>query len=139
MAAITKSEVVSLALTRNLSTDHILQTDIEIAKDMYVDAYLDDITYESTIYDTYVKPVIAFGVIVNIFFRVASEITDRGVVAMVSEGANGLDQESKLSLLGEIKMTLSKLIERMIAAAEETSTLTFETIGFTGEEKQEKL
>jgi len=139
MAAITKSEVVSLALTRNLSTDHILQTDIEIAKDMYVDAYLDDITYESTIYDDYVKPVIAFGVIVNIFFRVASEITDRGVVAMVSEGANGLDQESKLSLLGEIKMTLSKLIERMIAAAEETSTLTFETIGFTGEEKQEKL
>jgi len=139
MAAITKSEIISLALTRDLDTDHILDTDIAISKKMFVDAYLDDITFESAIYDDYVKPVIAFGVLSNIFYRIASEITDRGVVAMVSEGANGLDQESKLSLLDEIKTTLGHLIDIMTIAADDESNLTFERIGFTGEAKQEKL
>lgn len=139
MAAITKSEVISLALTRNLSDDHILDSDISVAVEMYVNAYLDNITYLSSIYDAYVKPVIAFGVIVNIFHRISYEITDRGMVAMVSQGTSTVDRDGKLDLQAEIRTHLYKLIKIMIEADGKTVTQEFQPVGFSGNLKQEKL
>ena len=138
MAAITKSEVISLALTRNLSTDHILDSDIDVAKKMYVDAYIDDVTYETTYYDDYVKPVIAFGVIVNIFNRIATEITDRGIVQMVNEGAQGLSDQSKVKTLNEYQLQLNHLIELMTDQADDedlVDTFDYDLVGYTGVDK----
>jgi len=106
---------------------------------MYVDAYLDDITFESAIYDAYVKPVIAYGVLCNIFNRVSVEITDRGVVSMTSQGAQGVTDEQKLNTQLELKAHLNQLIKAMIVAAEESIVYEFEPVGFTGQLKQEKL
>ena len=138
MAAITKSEVISLALTRNLSTEHILDSDIDVAKKMYVDAYIDDVTYETTYYDDYVKPVIAFGVIVNIFNRIATEITDRGIVQMVNEGAQGLSDQSKVKTLNEYQLQLNHLIELMTDQADDedlVDTFDYDLVGYTGVDK----
>jgi hypothetical protein len=138
MAAITKSEVISLALTRNLSTEHILDSDIDVAVKMYVDAYINDVTYETTYYDDYVKPVIAFGVIVNIFNRIATEITDRGIVQMVNDGAQSLDTESKNRTLNEYQMQLNHLIELMVDEADEADlvdTFDYDLVGYTGIDK----
>ena len=138
MAAITKSEVISLALTRNLSTEHILDSDIDVAVKMYVDAYIDDVTYETTYYDDYVKPVIAFGVIVNIFNRIATEITDRGIVQMVNEGAQGLSDQSKVKTLNEYQLQLNHLIELMTDQADDedlVDTFDYDLVGYTGVDK----
>ena len=140
--AITKAEIIELAFTRDVSIEHILDTDISVAFDRYVTAYVDDVTDASSIYDDYVKPVIAFGVAVNIFNRLSAEITDRGVVAMVTDGATVLDADSKLRTLSEYKDTLNTLIKLMCEAAEDAGMtlvdddLTFEPVGFTGTTKQ---
>jgi len=144
--AITKTEIVSLAFTRNVSEDHITNSDIVVAVDMYVDAYVSDVTDLSTIYSAYVKPVIAYGVAFNIFDRIASEITDRGVVQMVSEGATVISDQAKLAMKKEYSATLNILIKKMIEAADDEGmdivdrTMLdddngFDMIGFTGATK----
>ena len=153
MAEITKSDIINLAFTRNISTEHITDADIDVAVSMYVDAYVDDVTDASSIYDDYVKPVIAYGVAVNIFDRVASEITDRGVVQMVTDGATVISDTSKAAMKREYVMTLNQLIKKMVDAADDAdmdltdTTLTstdpvvsgWYDVGFTGNEKQGTL
>ena len=141
MATITKAEIVELAFTRNIDEGHILNSDIAVAVKNYVDAYVDGLDDTSEIYDDYVKPVIAFGVAVNIYNRIASEITDRGVVQMVSEGATTLDADSKLKTLNEFKATLNDLIELMTVAASAAGfdlvydSEEFDLVGYTGPNK----
>lgn len=153
MAEITKSDIINLAFTRNISTEHITDADVAVAVSMYVDAYVDDVTDASSIYDDYVKPVIAYGVAVNIFDRVASEITDRGVVQMVTDGATVISDTSKAAMKREYVMTLNQLIKKMVDAADDAdmdltdTTLTstdpvtngWYEVGFTGNEKQGTL
>ncbi len=150
MAAITKSEIVNLAFTRNVSTDHITDSDVEVAVAMYVDSYVDDVTSSSAIYDDYVKPVIAYGVAVNIFDRIASEITDRGVVQMVTDGAAVVSTDAKSAMKKEYTMTLNQLIKKMVTQADDAEMDLTDTsytstdptvngwfeVGFTGNEKQ---
>ena len=153
MAAITKSDIVDLAFTRNVSTEHFTDADVAVATDMYVNAYVEDVTSASTIYDDYVKPVIAYGVAVNVFDRIASEITDRGVVQMVTDGATVIGADAKSAMKKEYTTTLNQLIKKMVEAADDADMeLTEATlvstdpvynnwyeVGFTGNEKQGTL
>lgn len=145
--AITKTEIVSLAFTRNVSESHITDADISVAVAMYVDAYVLDVTDLSTIYAAYVKPVIAYGVAFNVFDRIASEITDRGVVQMVTEGATVISDQAKLAMKREYASTLNSLIRLMVDAAEVAGMTIldrimleddngFDMVGFTGATKQ---
>ena len=109
---------------------------------MYVDAYINDVTSASTYYDDFVKPVIAYGVIVNIFNRIATEITDRGIVQMVNDGAQSLDTESKNRTLNEYQMQLNHLIELMVDEADEADlvdTFDYDLVGYTGIDKMGTL
>ena len=145
--AITKTEIVSLAFTRNVSESHITDADVAVAVAMYVDAYVSGVTDLSTIYAAYVKPVIAYGVAFNVFDRIASEITDRGVVQMVTEGATVISDQAKLAMKREYSETLNRLIKMMVDAAD-TAGMTiidramldddngFDMVGFTGATKQ---
>lgn len=146
MAAITKAEIISIAFTRNIATTHITDSDIKVAVDQYVDSYIEGVTDASTIYDAYVKPVISYGVAVNVFNRIATEVTDRGVVSMITEGAATLDSEAKQQLHIELAYTLTRLIKLMCKAAEDAGmTLvnqeltSYEVVGFTGNQKIGKL
>ena len=113
----TAAEIISLAFTRSLQTGHIKQADIDVAKDRYVDGYVKDVT-AGTFYDTYCKPVIAFGVAVDIFDRIATEVTDRGVVAFNSQGAAILAPDNKKWAKREFARQRDYLIKLMIDNAE---------------------
>ena len=118
MAAITKSEIVELAFTRNVSTDHILDADLAVAAERYVSAYIaDTVDVTSSFYENYVKPVIAFGVAVDVMDRIAVEITDRGVVGMINNGAQIASDTSKSAIKREYQTQLNTLLKLMCDAA----------------------
>ena len=139
MAKITKSEIVTLAFTRNVSTDHILEADITTAESEYVTAYITDtLDVNGAFYEDYVKPVIAFGVAFDTLERIATEITDRGVVAMLNTGATVVSDRSMDALRNHYSKQLHKLIELMYLKAQaDEMTLTkvilqFGMVQFTG-------
>jgi hypothetical protein len=101
----TPAEVITYALTRDLSTDNIKQSDIDVAAAMYAEGY------EET--DDYYKNVVAYGVIVNIWERINTEITDRGVVQMMSQGAQNQSWEDKQKSKQEYVRTLEQYIALM--------------------------
>jgi protein-tyrosine-phosphatase len=105
----TSAEVVNRAFTRNIDEKHFQESDIVLAKLRYVDAYADGLT-ES---DAYVKDVIAYGVAVDCWERVASEITDRGMVQATLQGGFALQQERSQELKQEYRDKLNALIKLM--------------------------
>jgi hypothetical protein len=119
---ITPREVVDIALTRTVSVDHFTQSDIQAAVWHYVRGYLgtdlyaeivDNIDdYEEFIKD-YIKPVLAYGIVVNAFERFTSEVSDRGVVQMLSEGATVIDSDSRSRTKQEFMEILVILLEKM--------------------------
>ena len=137
----TAAEVVSLAFTRNVSELHFKTSDITLAQYKYVDGYIEGYSETSTFFTTYCKPVIAYGCAVDCWERIASEVTDRGIVDMVTQGATRIDPNNKAALKSEYSKTLSKLIEIMVIEAESESGITvldadidYEEVGFTGTE-----
>ena len=116
----TAAQIISLAYTRNLDVKHIKQADIDVATRNYVAKYIIPTSATSSFYVSYVYPVIAFGVACDVFHRIATEITDRGVVEMLSDGARVMDSEGKRRTLGEYEATRDNLIEIMVEKAEET-------------------
>jgi len=118
----TAAEVISLAFTRNLDEKHIKASDIAIAQKRYVDAYISG--YEeggeggNDFFDNYCKPVIAYGVVVDIFHRIATEVTDRGVVVFDTTGARSLSGEQLQAVKNEYATQRNYLIQSMVAEAE---------------------
>jgi len=140
MAAITKSEIIETALTRNISEDHILDTDISTAVAKYVTPYVTSpIDVDGSFYDNYVKKVISFGVIVDIWNRIAFEITDRGIVQMHMQGAGAINEQNKTLLKAEYSNTLNTLIEIMVAAAVDAglNVVKYDNnlVGYSGQER----
>ena len=109
----TPSEVIGLALTRSIRPEHIKESDIALARARYVDAYLSGTINENSAYYTnYVKPVIAYGVIVDIWPAISVEVTDRGVQQMLAQGATQ-NKDSADSALQNYSIKLSRLIDLM--------------------------
>jgi hypothetical protein len=98
----TAAEVIAIALTRDLNPENIKASDIALAAVMYADGYTED--------DPYYNEVVAYGVIVNIWERLSTEITDRGVVAMISQGATRPDWETSQKAKQEYVRTLEQYI-----------------------------
>ena len=96
----TPQQVIDTALTRNLDPLHIKQADIDLSASMYADGYDSD--------DSYYNEVVAYGVIVNIWERISTEITDRGVVQMISQGASIPDFEARQRVKQEYRETLER-------------------------------
>ena len=114
----TAAEVISYALTRNLDESHIKDSDIAISAKMYADGLSES--------DDYVKEVIAYGVIINIWERISTELTDRGIVQMVSQGATLPSWETSQRAKQEYVRTLEQLIGLMngVTVEEEIMVLT---------------
>lgn len=140
--AITKSEIIAAAFTRNVSEEHILDVDITVAVKKFVAPYIVDTSDSSAIYDDYVKPVISIGVAVLIVDRIAAEISDRGIVQMVNTGASTPSDESKKMTKDSYNELLRVLIELMVEAAEEEGMelvdddIEYNRVSFTGTTKQ---
>jgi hypothetical protein len=125
---ITPSEVINLALTRNVSVEHFTKNDINAAVWKYVRGYLgtslyaaiidDLLAYEDFIKD-YIKPVLAYGIVCDTFNRIASEVSDKGVVTLLTEGATVLDSDSRARTKDEFLEVLTVLLEKMITHCDE--------------------
>jgi hypothetical protein len=96
----TPSEIIELALVRTMRPEHIKQADIDAAKARYVEAYISG-NYQgaTTYYNNYVKPVIAYGVIVDIWPAISVEVSDRGVQQLVNQGATRNDEAANAAWL----------------------------------------
>lgn len=126
---ITPREIVDIALTRTVSVDHFTQADIDAAEWHYVRGYLGKELYDAivgatgTSYDSfkkdYVKPVLAYGIVCNTFERFTAEVSDRGVVQMLSEGATVMDADSKTRTKQEFLNSLVTLLEKMTTYCED--------------------
>ena len=123
----TAAEVISLAFTRNLDVNHIKDSDITVAKQRYVDAYISGYDVESDFYANYCKPVIAYGVAVDIFQRIASEVTDKGITVFDTTGARSLSGEQLQAVKNEFATQRNYLIQSMVAEAEEEGLTVIQT------------
>ncbi len=106
----TTQEVVDLAFTRNMSAEHFDDSDIIIARANYVLRF--DESLEDS--DSYVKAVIAHGVAVDCWERIASEITDRGMVQAAMQGSMTLQPDRSQQLKQEYRRKLNHLINLML-------------------------
>lgn len=98
MALITAQEVINLASPRNLDSGHILATDILAAEidlikntfsaDFYDALVANEDEAYTTFITTYVKPILAFGILANNWNRLRVAITDRGINNMTGEGVS---------------------------------------------------
>lgn len=133
----TANEIIAIAFTRNISEQHIKPADIAIATRQYVDSYITGYDITTEFYTDFIKPVIAYGVACNIFNRLSAEITDRGVVQMISQGATIMNAESKRLTLMEYELTRDYLIEMMCEQSDAVliEDNEFQLVGFTGNEK----
>ena len=132
MASITKSEILNLAFSRNISEDLIKDSDVTSAIRKFVLPYLGEVPdVTGTLYMTYVKPVIAYGVAWLVFDKISTEVSDRGVVALLSSGATLPNQETKLASKNAIMTTLQQLIDQMCEQAS-VDTIEMNDIEFTG-------
>jgi DNA-binding transcriptional regulator YhcF (GntR family) len=113
----TITEIINTVFSRNISEDHFLPSDIKMAKSQYVDSYISGYDEDSIFYIDYCRPVVAYGVVVNTFHRLSSEISDRGIVEMVSDGSRLMDREGKAAILREYEMMLQELIDTMLTNA----------------------
>ena len=132
MASITKSEILTLAFSRNISEDLIKDADVTSSIRKFVLPYLGSVPdVTGTLYMTYVKPVIAYGVAWLVFDKISTEVSDRGVVALLSSGATLPNQETKLASKNAIMTTLQQLIDQMCEQAS-VDTIEMNDIEFTG-------
>jgi hypothetical protein len=102
-----------------LRPEHVKQSDIDLAKARYVDAYISgNYLQNTTYYSNYVKPVIAYGVIVDLWPSIAVEVSDRGVQQLVAQGATQNEAAADKAWLQYSRklMRLMDLMQRNVPA-----------------------
>lgn len=135
MALITAAEIITLTQPRNIDEGNIVALEITVAERDYVkkmigttlyDAVVGDAVTYDTFIDDYIKPVLAYGVIGNIWHRLAVEVTDRGINGFTGEGINTPQLIDKENALFEIRQRLGSCIETMIEYADEQYSTLYE-------------
>jgi len=137
MALITPALVISTASPRNIDISQIKTVDITIAENDYIKASLGNDLYavvvagSATTYaafiSTYVVPVLAFGVLTDIWHRLRVEITDRGINQMTGEGITTPQNDVANAALREYRQKLSSCLDAMIDYAELTYPTLFDS------------
>jgi hypothetical protein len=130
MALITAAEIITMVSARNIDAGQILPLEIQVAENDYIKASLGSDLYDAVVTNTgaaydafiddYVQPVLAYGVLSNIWNRLGVEVTDRGINRFTGEGIQSAQAVDKSDTLFEIRQRLSSCLGMMIeyAAAE---------------------
>ena len=136
MALITAAEILTIVSTRNIDEGHILPAEIAIAENDYVknaigaDLFAAVVTNTGAAYDDfiddYIQPVLAYGVLSNVWNRLGVEVTDRGINNFTGEGITTPQVQDKQNTLFEIRQRLSSLQRSMIDFAEENYPALFD-------------
>jgi len=124
MALMTAAEIIAMVSARNIDEGNIMATEITIAEVDYVakalgaDLYAAVVANSGAVYDTfiedYVHPCIAYGTLSNIWNRLGTEVTDRGVNRFTGENIQPANEVDKSSALFEIRQRLSTCLGLMI-------------------------
>ena len=105
---------------RNIDISFIKKEHFSVAESMYLFPYfVSPFEYKEDFFNLYVKPVIALGVIVNLFHTMSVEFSDRGLIEMISEGARTAVSDKQREVLSEYEQMLFNNIETMITKAPE--------------------
>lgn len=128
MALITAAQILTIVSSRNLDAGNILPAEIAVAELDYVRDAIGQGLYDAVVtntddaYDsfisTYIHPVLAYGVLSNIWQRLGVEVTDRGINTFTGEGITTPQVQDKENTLFEIRQRLSSLQRNMITYAE---------------------
>ncbi len=136
MALITAAEVMTIVSTRNLDAGHILPAEIAIAENDYIKAAIGGDLYDAVVADVvtyadfiedYIQPVLAYGILSNIWNRLSVEVTDRGINGFTGEGINTPQLQDKENTLFEIRQRLSSTQRSMIEYADEQYPALFDS------------
>ena len=122
----TSSEIIDLVFTRNINENTFTETDIRLATEIYVNKYIRGYDIASDYYEKYVKPVIAYVTVVMCFGRTISELSDRGLVEMLSEGARAISEATQSMVLREYEDALYLHIQLMVGEAEKNGVTTID-------------
>lgn len=128
MALITAEQILPIVSPRNLDAGNILPAEIAIAELDYVRDAIGQDLYDAVVTNTddayddfiedYIHPVLAYGVLSNIWQRLGVEVTDRGINTFTGEGITTPQVQDKENTLFEIRQRLSSLQRNMITYAE---------------------
>lgn len=128
MALITAAQILTIVSSRNLDAGNILPAEIAIAELDYVRDAIGQDLYDAVVTNTddayddfiedYIHPVLAYGVLSNIWQRLGVEVTDRGINTFTGEGITTPQVQDKENTLFEIRQRLSSLQRNMITYAE---------------------
>lgn len=128
MALITAAQILTIVSSRNLDACNILPAEIAIAELDYVRDAIGQGLYDAVVTNTddayddfiedYIHPVLAYGVLSNIWQRLGVEVTDRGINTFTGEGITTPQVQDKENTLFEIRQRLSSLQRTMITYAE---------------------
>ena len=128
MALITAAQILTIVSPRNLDAGNILPAEIAIAELDYIRDAIGQDLYDAVVTNTddayddfieyYIHPVLAYGVLSNIWQRLGVEVTDRGINTFTGEGITTPQVQDKETTLFEIRQRLSSLQRNMITYAE---------------------
>lgn len=123
---VTAQEITQIAFLRPIDSGLIKAVDIARSARKYVVRYVEGV--DDDLYDLdEVKQVVANGVVFNIFERLATDITDRGLVKLSIEGVGMITESEKRALKRELYKNLILDIETMLDKAEEEGYTTVNT------------
>ena len=127
MALITAAQILTIVSPRNLDAGNILPAEIAVAELDYVRDAIGQDLYDAVVTNTddayddfiedYIHPVLAYGVLSNIWQRLGVEVTDRGINTFTGEGITTPQVQDKENTLFEIRQRLSSLQRTMITYA----------------------
>ena len=127
MALITAAQILTIVSSRNLDAGNILPAEIAVAELDYVRDAIGQDLYDAVVTNTddayddfiedYIHPVLAYGVLSNIWQRLGVEVTDRGINTFTGEGITTPQVQDKENTLFEIRQRLSSLQRTMITYA----------------------
>lgn len=128
MELITAEQILTIVSPRNLDAGNILPDEIAVAEHDYVRDAIGQGLYDAVVTNTddayddfiedYIHPVLAYGVLSNIWQRLGVEVTDRGINTFTGEGITTPQVQDKENTLFEIRQRLSSLQRTMITYAE---------------------
>lgn len=125
MRLVSREEVVAEVFNRNLDPNLLKDTMITMAQFRFVEYFLGPFSvkitenpeqYSDFIQD-FIKPVVSWGVLLNSFEQLTTQLTEKGAYQFVGDGVTIVGEQSRYNNKIEIKRNVYGLIKKMLDEA----------------------
>jgi hypothetical protein len=124
MALMTVAEVITAAYTRNVDTNQLKTSDIEMAQFEYIRPVLTENLYDlvvaaptttySTLVTTYIKPCLAYFVKYLTFESFYTEVSDRGINHLTGDNIQTVSSQARSDAKAEVLHKAQILEEKLL-------------------------